>query len=110
MDSAGGVSLALDLAIDAGLAREGLAREVVNRVQALRKELDLELDERIALRLAAGGELARAVREHWPSIRSEVLAQEDLPDLGTAPRGGIELRVGDDILVLAIERTGARPR
>ncbi len=57
------------------LVEEGLFREVLNRVQAFRKELDLEYTGRIRLTLAGGEALLDAVRP-----RAELLAKETLAD------------------------------
>ena len=69
-----GVTVALDLELTEDLRREGLAREVVNRVQGLRKDSGLALDDRIVLGLEAEGALAEAVDIHWELIAGEVLA------------------------------------
>ncbi|MAE47203.1 MAG: isoleucine--tRNA ligase [Planctomycetes bacterium] len=76
----GGVTVALDLEVSDLLRREGLAREVINRVQGLRKDSGLELDDRIRLHLAAEGELEQAIAEHWDLLAAEVLATERAPD------------------------------
>jgi isoleucyl-tRNA synthetase len=78
-----GVTVALDLELTEDLRLEGLAREVVNRIQGLRKERDLALDDRIALGLEAEGELARALDTHWDLIAGEVLATRRLAEAGT---------------------------
>ena len=69
-----GVTVALDLELTEDLRREGLAREVVNRVQGLRKDRGLALDDRILLGLEAEGALAEAIDVHWELIAGEVLA------------------------------------
>ncbi len=69
-----GTQVALDARITAELAREGLAREVVRHVQSLRKEANLELEDRIELYLRAGSpELEQAIQEHLQTIGSETL-------------------------------------
>ncbi len=55
---AGGEVVALDLALDDGLRRRGLARDVVRRVQDLRKEAGLEVQDRIVLTLSGLDQLA----------------------------------------------------
>jgi isoleucyl-tRNA synthetase len=56
------------------LIEEGLYREVLNRVQAFRKELDLEYSGRIRLTLAGAPRLLDAVRARVESLSSETLA------------------------------------
>ncbi|HYT09259.1 MAG TPA: isoleucine--tRNA ligase [Mycobacteriales bacterium] len=69
-----GETLALDLSITPRLRRAGLAREVVRLVQDARKASGLDVTDRIALRWAAGGQLAEALREHADAVAGEVLA------------------------------------
>ncbi|HJO25650.1 MAG TPA: isoleucine--tRNA ligase [Planctomycetota bacterium] len=65
----------LDTELDDGLRAEGLAREVVNRVNGLRKDLGLAVEQRIQLHLRARGSLLeRALAEHGDLIAAETLA------------------------------------
>jgi isoleucyl-tRNA synthetase len=57
------------------LRREGLAREVVNRIQSARKTLDLPYEARIGVTWKACGELAAALEEYADRIAGEVLAE-----------------------------------
>jgi isoleucyl-tRNA synthetase len=85
--SAGGHVIVLDVRIDEGLRREGLAREVVNRLQRARKSMALAYEQRIAVRYAAAGELAEAIRENADSIARETLAVELVPGSAAAGDG-----------------------
>lgn len=70
-----GNELVLDFDITPKLKREGLMREVVRHVQAARKAAGLNVDDRIALYLAAGDEeLTTAIQEHAEAIAQETLA------------------------------------
>jgi isoleucyl-tRNA synthetase len=92
----------LHTAIDADLLDEGLYREVLNRVQAFRKELDLEYTGRIRLFLAGDAELLAAVRTRTGEIGRETLAIEVKLDHEAPPGAsatlvsidGRELRLG----------------
>ncbi|MCA9531165.1 MAG: isoleucine--tRNA ligase [Myxococcales bacterium] len=72
--SAGGHVVVLDTRVDETLAREGLAREVINRIQRARKALDLPYDARIAVRFVADGALGEAIAAHQAHIAHETLA------------------------------------
>ncbi len=74
----GGLDVALDTALDQGLRQEGTARELVNRIQRLRREAGLQLDDRIRLGIFGAPEIASAVEAHRDYIASEVLAAEVL--------------------------------
>ena len=73
--SAAGQVVLLDTGIDDDLRREGMAREVINRIQRVRKDRDLAYDARIEVEFAAEGEpLAAALAEHGARIANETLA------------------------------------
>ena len=67
----------LDLELDRALRDEGLAREVVNRVNSLRKARGLAVEERMRLVLqTASADVARALEAHRELIMAETLAVE----------------------------------
>jgi isoleucyl-tRNA synthetase len=69
-----GHTAALEPALDDELRAEGLARELVNRIQRLRKDTGLEITDRIALGIS-GPEQVRAAAEAWRDfIAGETLA------------------------------------
>ena len=68
------IAITLDTNIDHELKIEGLAREVVNRVQKTRKEMCLDVDNRINITFAASGDLAKAISCHAKYIADETLA------------------------------------
>jgi isoleucyl-tRNA synthetase len=67
------------------LLQEGLFREVLSRVQGLRKELDLEYTGRIRLSLAGDAAVLAAVRPRLEILAREVLADEVLLDQEPTP-------------------------
>ncbi len=80
-----GAVVVLDAAVTEELEREGLARELVNRIQTARKEMDLPFEARIRVRLGVGGAVARAAIEHGAAIAAETLAGDykvEWEDLG----------------------------
>ena len=72
--SDGPVTVALDLTLDDDLRREGLARELIHHVQALRKSAGLDVSDRIHVGVEASGEVAEAIGAHRDWIAAEVLA------------------------------------
>ncbi len=72
--SGSGQVVVLDTRVDDSLRREGLAREVINRIQRARKSMDLAYEARIEVSWDADGELAAAIEEHAKRIASETLA------------------------------------
>ena len=76
LEREGSHAVALELALDDELRREGLAREVVHAVQNARKAAGLEVEDRIALRLGGDPGLLDAARAHEPYVAGETLAVE----------------------------------
>jgi len=70
----GGYFAALEAVVTHELRLEGLAREVVSRVQRLRKELGFAVSDRITLFVAGGAEIQEAVTAFQKWIADEVLA------------------------------------
>jgi isoleucyl-tRNA synthetase len=95
VQSSGPFVVALDPHLDEALRREGLAREVVNRVQRIRKEAGYLYTDRIALWIDGDPPLADAVRAHASFIRGETLAR-GLEVGARAPAADLEQRVDID--------------
>ena len=70
----GAHAVALDLALDEDLRREGHAREVVHAVQNARKAAGLRVEDRIELALDGAPTLIAAIREHREYVTAETLA------------------------------------
>ena len=73
--SDGDVTVLLDATVTEALRREGLAREVISKVQQLRKDSGFEVEDRITLELDADDDALRAsLQAHAALISDEVLA------------------------------------
>ncbi|MEJ7659657.1 MAG: DUF5915 domain-containing protein [Hymenobacter sp.] len=100
MATDGPLTVALDVTLTDELRQEGLARELVNRLQNLRKDSGLDVQDRIRVALPAGApaELRAAVAAFGDYIREEVQATslDFVPDL----TNGATLEF-DDFQVLA---------
>jgi isoleucyl-tRNA synthetase len=71
--SEGGLTVALDITISEELKFEGIARELVNRIQNLRKDSGFEVTDRIHITLQNQPDLAQAVQTFGDYIKAEVL-------------------------------------
>ena len=95
--------VALDTALTPDLVDEGLAREVIHRIQRARKDRELDYADRIRVRYRAGAELEQAIDRHRDWIAGETLAIE----LSAAENGSAGFEAGDvegHKFELAIER------
>ena len=70
------ITIDMDVSLSDALLREGLAREIVNRIQKTRKDLNLNVADRIRIGYQADNELAHAINEHQDYIVRETLCTE----------------------------------
>jgi hypothetical protein len=68
-------TVALDTTITPVLLEEGIARELINRIQNLRKDKNFEVTDKISVKLQGNEEINLAVQNNLPYICSETLAQ-----------------------------------
>lgn len=95
--SLGKLTVALDITITPSLKEEGISRELVNRIQNLRKEKDLEVTDRIILRVQRHNAMDSAISNNFNYICTEILASsiELVDQIG--PEEGTLVEVDDDI-------------
>lgn len=86
--SEGKYVVALDPCVTDELRREGLARELVNRIQRLRRDAGLEITDRIRLGVAGGDDVRAAALEHEAAIARETLAVSVEVTAGGPPDDG----------------------
>lgn len=70
----GGYLVALDTTLTEDLIREGLAREVVRRVQSLRRDADFNISDHIVLKYQASDKLVQAIQQFTDYIGGETLS------------------------------------
>jgi len=102
-DDAHRIMVALDTEITEELELMGLARELVSRIQTVRKESGLEITDRIALHINASGKLADAIKQHEAYIMEETLAVElNWP----SSKPGVTYAINELECELALEKSG----
>ena len=74
--SSGPLTVALDVTIDETLKKEGIARELVNRIQNLRKESGFEVTDKIDIKILKDGLVENAVSSNVDYIKTETLTAE----------------------------------
>ncbi len=73
--NANGITVALDITISEELKQEGIARELVNRIQNIRKDSGFEVTDKIKVKLQKNAELENAVSKNIEYIKSETLTE-----------------------------------
>jgi len=71
-----GITVALDTSLDQDLINEGIAREFINRIQNLRKELDFEVTDKIKVYYSGNENITKAIENKSDYIKNEILATE----------------------------------
>ncbi len=71
-----GQTVALDITITENLKQEGIARELVNRIQNIRKENNFEITDKIAITIQKNKELEQAVQNNFEYITNETLTEK----------------------------------
>jgi isoleucyl-tRNA synthetase len=105
-DEANGIMVALDTEMTEELEMQGLSRELVSRIQALRKESGLEITDRIVLSVEGSEKVLDAVKSNEDYIKSETLATTLAMvklDLSSAATGKDEM-VNGEICRLSLEK------
>jgi isoleucyl-tRNA synthetase len=74
--SSGKITVALDININEELRKEGVARELVNRIQNLRKDSGFEVTDKIVIKLQKDGFVEEAVQSNLAYIKAETLTAE----------------------------------
>jgi isoleucyl-tRNA synthetase len=74
--NSGAITVALDVHLSEDLRNEGLAREVVNRIQNLRKDQGLEVTDRILVKIQQNSDLDTAIKNNLSYICSETLTSD----------------------------------
>ena len=73
--SSGALTVALDVTLTDELRREGIARELVNRIQNLRKDSGYELTDRIAVKFLKDEQITNAIDSNLEYIKTETLTE-----------------------------------
>ena len=72
--SGGGQTIALDLNLNNDLINEGIAREIVNRIQNIRKSKGLEVTDKIEINIKRSGDLENTINSNLDYVKGETLA------------------------------------
>lgn len=103
--SEGGLTVALDITLTENLKLEGIARDFVNRVQNLRKEMGLEVLDKIGIEVERNGEqaaLALSEFKDYISTETQALTLELKDKLGDA----VDVDMDDFVLKVKVQKVG----
>jgi isoleucyl-tRNA synthetase len=98
------LTVALDVTVTAALEQEGNARELVNRIQKIRKDLDLELTDRITVEIQSDTQLDMSFTQYNAYICAEILA--DRISLIEGLEKGVETEINGKLLKINVLKKG----
>jgi isoleucyl-tRNA synthetase len=98
------LTVALDITLSPALVKEGNARELINRVQSIRKEANFELTDKILLRIVDNADLKDAINEFSNYICDEILALGI--DWVPAMEDGVDVEINDHKLRISVLQKG----
>lgn len=104
----GALTLALDITVTDELKKEGIARELINRIQNLRKDSGFDVTDKINVRIYAdgtdGAEIASSLQDFGEYVASQTLAREvsaaPVSEAGNAPA----VEWGESAIYISVEK------
>lgn len=103
-DSYGEVTVVLDIELTAALVEEGFIREIISKLQTMRKEAGFEVTDKIRIFAAGNQRIENIMREHEADICPEVLAEN--MTLGQTAGYEKEWNINAEKVTLGVERIG----
>ncbi|MEQ8881814.1 MAG: DUF5915 domain-containing protein, partial [Cyclobacteriaceae bacterium] len=102
--SEGGLTVALDITLTDDLKKEGISRDIVNRVQNLRKDQGMEVQDKISIQYFSGDEITKqAIEKFKEYIQKETQAlkleyKNELSNGTELDIDGVPIRIAIDVL------------
>jgi len=100
----GNLTVALDISLSEALLKEGHARELVNRVQNIRKEANFELTDKILLQIVDNQHLKESINEFSEYICREILATQI--DWVSSLEEGVDIEINEQKLKILVRQKG----
>ena len=102
--SENGLTVVLDVHLTPELIAEGIMRELVSKIQTMRKEAGFEVTDRIVLRYKAEGESLKVLKNNENEIKESVLAAKAVEEDPATAGYAKEFTVNDDNVMLSVEK------
>ena len=96
-----GVTVVLDVRLTPELVEEGYVREMISKIQTMRKESGFEVTDHIVLGVTASDRILAILKKNADEIGAATLSDEVLP---AAEEGGREWKLGDESVTISVRR------
>ena len=100
--NANGITVALDISISDALRKEGIARELVNRIQNIRKDSGFEVTDKVQVQIERNGNLEAAIMDNIFYVKSETLTEH--LEFVEIIESGIEIEIDDIKTIITITK------
>jgi len=100
MASEGNLTVALDVTLNQQLKEEGIAREIVNRIQNIRKDKNFEVTDKITVKIQSHDQINTSINNNLDYICSEILASSLEIVKNIERDGGMMVEINDEIKTL----------
>jgi len=104
VESDGGLMIAISTELTEELVNEGFAREIVNKIQNMRKSSGFEVTDRINVTVASGERLRSAAQRYEEFIRRETLADSITFVDSSAANGATEWNINGEKSAIAVAK------
>ena len=96
----GNLTVALEVELNDSLRNEGMARELINRIQNLRKDCGLEITDRVTVTISPDERVKAAVESNADYIKGQVLADT----ITIADNDGVEVSLDETPVKIKVEK------
>ena len=100
----GNVTVALDVTLTPELRNEGMARELINRIQNIRKSSDFEITDKVTVELSEAPAVKAALEAFKDYISAQVLADDILTSPDIAGENVVELDIDGEKILAKVDR------
>ena len=104
VESNGGLTVALTTLLTADLIDEGFARELVNKIQNMRKSSGYEVTDFISVRVKSTDKIGQAAKKHSEFIKKETLAESFEFSESETPDGATEWNINGEKTLIALAK------
>ena len=102
--SAGAITVALDINVTEDLRLEGIARELINRIQNIRKDSDFEVTDKVNIQIEKHDLIVNAIQVHSEYIKNQTLTAKLLVVETISASNSKEIEIDEQTITILVEK------